>query len=179
MAVETIAPGALAAPLAEIKALLRVETSGEDALIAGFARAATDLCERFTGRLLIARGVTEIVARSASWQRLAHMPVRAIEAVAAIGADGSATPLPPGDQAIDIDAAGHGWVRFPGGGGGRARVTYVAGMAGAPADLPEGLRQGVIRMAAHLYLRRDGEGAGEPPAAVSALWRPWRRLRIG
>lgn len=43
--------------------------------------------------------------------------------------------------------------------------------------LPEALRHGVIRLAAHLY--RDGDGAAAaPPAAVAALWRPWRRMRL-
>jgi uncharacterized phiE125 gp8 family phage protein len=179
MALETIAPGDLAVSLAEVKALLRLDAGDEDALVAGFVRAATDLCERFTGRLLMTREVTEIVARTPAWRRLSAMPVCSIETVEALDSDGGATVLAAGDYAIDIDANGHGWVRIIGAAGrGRARIGYRAGLAVAPADLPEALRQGVVRLAAHLYLRRDDARDTEPPAVVTALWRPWRRLRL-
>jgi hypothetical protein len=41
----------------------------------------------------------------------------------------------------------------------------------------EAIRQGVLRLVAYLFTSRDGEG-GEIPAAVTALWRPFRRLRL-
>lgn len=46
------------------------------------------------------------------------------------------------------------------------------------AELPPGLNEGIIRFAAHLYRERDGAISREPPAAVAALWRPWRELRL-
>jgi hypothetical protein len=47
-------------------------------------------------------------------------------------------------------------------------------------NLPAALRHGILRLAAHFYTHRASEGApgGEPPAAVTALWRPYRRLRL-
>ena len=60
----------------------------------------------------------------------------------------------------------------------QVRVTGQAGMALAGSDAPEALRQGILRLVAHLFANRDG-GGGEPPAAVTALWRPYRRLRLG
>jgi hypothetical protein len=38
----------------------------------------------------------------------------------------------------------------------------------------------MIRLAAHFYTSRAAESArsGEPPAAVAALWRPYRRIRL-
>jgi len=57
---------ALPVGLAELKADARIATSDEDALLAGFARAATDLCEQFTGALLISRPVSEILPASAA-----------------------------------------------------------------------------------------------------------------
>jgi hypothetical protein len=52
-------------------------------------------------------------------------------------------------------------------------------LAEAWADVPQGLRHGAIRLAAHLYRRRDDEAdVSTPPAAVAALWRPWRRLHL-
>ncbi len=46
------------------------------------------------------------------------------------------------------------------------------------AELSPGLTEGIIRFAAHLYRDRDAASTREPPAAVAALWRPWRELRL-
>jgi uncharacterized phiE125 gp8 family phage protein len=175
----TIAAEAPAAPvpLAELKAFLRIATSEEDALLAAMVRAAADTCEAFTGRALLVRAVEEMLPASRAWTRLGLAPVAAIEAVALVGADGAAAPLAMPDYAIDIDAAGEGWVRLliglePK----RVRVSYRAGLAADPNGLPEALRHGIVRLAAHLYVSRDRPDG--PPAAVTALWRPWRRLRL-
>ena len=75
--------------------------------------------------------------------------------------------------AIDIDASGDGWVRMTGTSDARRlRVSGHAGMAIDPNDVPEPIRQGMLRLVAHLFASRDGSG-GEPPAAVTALWRPY------
>ena len=172
--------------VAQAKVLLRAGDAGEDALIEAMLASAAALCERFTGQALFARGFRETLGaetgsarRSHGWRRLARTPVRSIGAVEAIGADGAATPLAPADYAIDIDANGDGWVRTAHRRG-RLRITYEAGLAAGWGDVPEALRQGILRLAAHLYTFRTDAGAqAEPPAAVTALWRPWRRLRIG
>ena len=44
--------------------------------------------------------------------------------------------------------------------------------------LDPALRQGIIRFAAHQYRERDAGGASAPPAAISALWRPHRRMML-
>jgi uncharacterized phiE125 gp8 family phage protein len=59
----------------------------------------------------------------------------------------------------------------------RVRVSGTAGLAQDENGVPEPIRQGVLRLVAHLFTARDGE-AGEPPAAVTALWRPYRRTRL-
>ena len=171
---------ALPVSLAEIKAYARVGTSEEDALLAGLARSAADLCERFTGRLLIVRRIDEVVPAARQWQRLGAGPVRAIEAVAALDETGAAEALPAQDYAIDIDAAGEGWVRLAAARSERRlRITYLAGLASDANGVPEAVRQGIVRLAAHFYAHRDGAEAAPPPAAVTALWRPWRRLNLG
>jgi uncharacterized phiE125 gp8 family phage protein len=167
--------GALPVSLAEVQAFARVETGEEEALLAGLLRSASGLCEAFTGQLLIERGFEEMVTATGAWQRLTVTPVRAIEGVERIAADGSAVTLPSGEYEIDIDSRGDGWVKVAG--EGRVRVSGRAGMAGEPNGVPEPLRQGIVRLAAHLFANRDGEG-GEPPAAVTALWRPYRRMRL-
>ncbi|HVQ09365.1 MAG TPA: phage head-tail connector protein [Allosphingosinicella sp.] len=165
--------------LAELKAFLRVTVSDEDALLAGLARGAADLCEAFTGRALIERAVEEVLTASARWTRLGAAPVRSIEGVAALAGDGEASPLAAGAFATDVDAAGDGWVRVTDAAGAKkVLVSYRAGMAADPNGLPEALRHGIVRLAAHLYSHRDEAEQAGPPAAVTALWRPWRRLRL-
>ena len=159
-----------------VKAFLRVATSEEDALIAGFVRSASAACEAFTGLALMTREVREIVVPG-SWRRLEATPVQAIEAVAAVANDGAETLLAADIYRIDIDAAGDGWARVPSLER-RASVRYTAGLAGDWNGLPEPLRQGIVRLAAHLYAERS-ETASPPPACVAALWRPWRRMRLG
>ena len=175
----TIAPHPSLVPVEEVKAFLRIAGSDEDALVAGLVRTATELCEAFTRRALIEREIGETIPARPAWSRLGHTPVRAILEVSGVDAGGAAMLLPSGDYAVDIDAAGDGWVRITGGGSaGRVLVRYRAGLAGDWNGVPEPLRHGVVRMAAHLYTHRDLEGGAGPPAAVTALWLPYRRLRL-
>ncbi|HEV7661070.1 MAG TPA: hypothetical protein VGO55_14625 [Allosphingosinicella sp.] len=170
---------ALPIALAELKAFLRVSVGDEDALLAGLARGAAELCEAFTGRALIDRAVKEVLAASARWARLGAAPVRSIEGVAALAGNGEASPLAAEAFAIDVDAAGDGWVRVLDADGAKTvLVSYRAGMAAEPNGVPEALRHGIVRLTAHLYTHRDQAEQAGPPAAVTALWRPWRRLRL-
>ena len=60
------------------------------------------------------------------------------------------------------------------------RFTGVA-LADWPLDwsaLDPGLRQGIVRYAAHQYRERDSGSSEAPPAAVAALWRPYRRVML-
>ncbi|HEX8511510.1 MAG TPA: head-tail connector protein [Allosphingosinicella sp.] len=163
------------------KAYLRVERSDEDALIAGLVAAAAELCEAFIGGPLLVRGFVETIPAGQAWRRLTGTPVRAITLVEAIPAEGAAQALPSVAYGVDIDPAGNGWVRATGPGKARRlRVGYQAGLAANWAALPAGLRQGILRLAAHFYTNRAPESArsAEPPAAVTALWRPYRRIRL-
>ena len=163
----------------EAKAYLRIHGTDEDALTARLIRSAAELAERFTGRTLVAREFTEVLRASAAWQRLAASPVRAILGVETWPVEGTAAALPAEAYTVDIDAAGEGWVRLtapvdaP-----RVRVRFEAGLAMGWAELPEPLPQGAVWLAAHLYTHRDDAGGAGPPAAVRALWRPYRKLRI-
>ena len=168
---------AAAVSMAEAQAYARVETGEEEALLAGLVRSASALCEAFTGQVLVVREFVEMIAASGEWQRLTLNPVRSIDLVEAIAADGSAAALVASDYAVDIDARGDGWVRIVGAVDGRIRVSGQAGMASDANGVPEPLRQGILRLVAHLFATRDG-GDGEPPAAVTAMWRPYRRMRL-
>ncbi len=45
-------------------------------------------------------------------------------------------------------------------------------------DIPPALAEGIIRFAAHLHAERGGAAQHTPPAAVAALWRPYRAVRL-
>ncbi|HXG81552.1 MAG TPA: hypothetical protein VNJ05_07105 [Sphingomicrobium sp.] len=175
MIVTNIAEAAVS--MAEAQAYARVETGEEEALLAGLVRTASALCESFTGLVLVARPFEEVLSPSGQWQRLGLTPVRTIEEVAVLVADGSATLLSVGEYEMDIDSRGDGWVRVQSGGDKKIRLRGQAGMAVDPNGVPEPLRQGILRLIAHLFTTRDGT-SGEPPAAVTALWRPYRRMRL-
>ena len=165
--------------IAEVKAFVRLDHDADDAAIAGFIRSAASLCENFVGQMLIAREVCEMLPARVEWQKLKRLPVQAITLVETLAADGSASLLPVIAYAIDIDSDGFGWLKVhETGPDSRLRVTYDAGLAIDWDGVPHTLRQGVVRLAGYLYANRDGVDAGGPPSAVTALWRPHRRMRL-
>lgn len=179
--IEQDGPGAVAlgtgdraAAVAEVKAVLRLLAADEEGLIGTLAETALGLAEQFLGGVTIARALRDVVPVSAAWQRLAAAPVRSITAVEQL--DGTA--LAADAWAVDIDASGDGWVRVLAAGAVRqVAVRFTAGIADDWAGLPVPIRQGVVLLAAHLFSERDD--APPPPAAVTALWRPFRRIAIG
>jgi uncharacterized phiE125 gp8 family phage protein len=169
----------LAAAREAVKLQVRIATAGEDAIVAQLARTAVSLCEAFCGQILVARAAEEVIGATRDWRRLAAEPVSAITGVDGLPAEGAAFPLAVGRYAVDIDDDGIGRVRVIDAGiAGRVRVTYAAGLAPSWAQLPPPLAQGIVCLAAHLYVHRTEAAEVAPPAAVAALWRPWRRLEV-
>lgn len=175
MAAVSLEAGPLVVGLAECKAALRLDRDDEDAVIAGHIRAAMALCEAFIGQWLIVREGEQLIARELAWQRLQAAPVTAVTGVWLAGlalADGW-----EGDVASD----GTGWVRLQRlpAGSGQLAARFRAGLGQDWNDVPEPLRAGVVRLVSHMFTHRDAADAGPPPAAVAALWRPWRRMGLG
>ena len=153
---EPLPPATVTAAAGAVRALLRLEEGNEAALVERVAGVALGLAESFSGQMLVQRIVDEALPGSVAWQALGAVPVVAI--------------LSGGENAIDRD--GRGWVRT------REAVTvrYRAGLAEGWDSLPPEIAHGVAIMGAHLFDNRDA--AAVPPAAVAALWRPWRRMRL-
>ncbi len=169
----------LADGVGEAKAYLRVEEAGEDAAIAGMIAAAAEVAEGFLCEALFVRGFRETMIADAAWRRLGRTPVQAITGVEAVALDGATTALPVGSYAIDIDAAGDGWVRVTDPlGQRRVAVSYSAGRASSWAEVEPDVRQGIIRLATHLYAHRDAPDDRGPPQAVAALWLHKRRMGL-
>lgn len=176
-----VTPAALSPEaLAELKDWLGITTTGDDPQLEALLRASLELCEDFTGTMPLQQLCETVLPVRSGWMRLATGPVQAIAAVEGVPAEGARFALPVGDYAIDLDADGGGQVQVGNpGAAGRIAVRFTAGLSPDWASLPAALRHGTVRMAAHHYRSREGDAPGAlPPAAVAALWRPWRRLRL-
>lgn len=176
-----IVPPLLAdAALAELKDWLAITTARDDETLTALLRAALDTCEGFTGLMPLEAGCEEVLRSTYDWQGIAASPVIAITGVERLATDGTRSALPVDGYLIDITADGCGRVRLTRTiAESRIVVRFDAGLSPGWASLPEGLRHGVIRLAAHQYQDRDaGDTDDAPPRAVAALWQPWRRMRL-
>lgn len=176
-----VTPASLApSALAELKEWLGITTAGDDAALGALLRSGLEMCEDFTATMPLVQACEELLPASTEWQQLATRPVQAITALQGVPAEGARFALPTANYAIELDADGAGRVRVMNpGAAGRIAVRFTAGLASDWISLPDALRHGVLRFAAYQYRTREDNGAsGSPPAAVAALWRPWRRLRL-
>lgn len=171
--------------LAELKDWLGLAIPGDDNSLMALLSAALETCEAFTGIVPIAVPCEETLPARADWQPLSTVPVQAITGAATLSPGGQRTALQPSAFATDLHADGVGLIRLNTGTGtvsgtsaARIVVSFTAGLAPDWASLPNGLRHGVMRLAAHSYRERDAGTNSLPPASVAALWRPWRRLRL-
>lgn len=177
MAGSAVPASVVAELVAAAREFARVDAGEDAALLARLAATAVAAAEAFCGCAIFARLHEDLVAVAPGWQRLRGRPVSAIAGVAALPVAAAPFVLPVADYAVDIDAGGDGWVRVPAAGGaGRVAVSYTAGLAADWATCPPALAHGLVLLVAHLHSHREDELA--PPAAVAALWRPFRRLQL-
>lgn len=171
-------PDLSGAPLDQCRQWLAISTARDDTLLVQLLHAASALCEGFTRLVPLATQFEELLPAVPGWQQLATRPVREILAVEQIAGDGTRTALTTGfETRIDSERRGHVRLAQP------AREThcavrFAAGLETDWAALPPGLSQGLIRLAAHHYRTRDSGEDGSPPAAIAALWRPFRVLQL-
>lgn len=163
--------------LAALKEWLAITSAREDALLTRLLASAHETCERFTGLMPLACAVEERFA-PAPVLTLATRPVRGVTALTRLDAAGQASALDPAGWTQAIAGDGTCTIRLDAPPeDGRLVAAFSAGIAESWATIPPALGDGILRLAAHGYRSRDGV-AEEPPAAVAALWRAWRRLRL-
>jgi uncharacterized phiE125 gp8 family phage protein len=165
--------------LDEVKTYLRIDGESEDSALAALIVTAVEQCEAFVGQAILQRAMTEVLVPVAAWQMLLPEPVRAISGVVALSIGGGTSAVPPSAYEIDIDTAGRGRIRFLAPVvEKRVQVSFTAGVAASWSGLAESLRHGIVRQVAHFHAFRDRADELGPPAAVAALWRASRKVRL-
>lgn len=177
MTASAIPAAVIADAVAAAAAYLRLAEGAADDVLTRATATAIALGEAYLGTAIVARAFEDVIRPSPGWRLLDALPVSAITGVTALPVGAAPYVLPVERYAIDIDGDGDGWVRVAAKGVERVVVSYVAGLAPSWADVPPAVAQGIATLAAHLYEARASDA--QPPAAVAALWRPYRRLRIG
>ena len=170
-------PNMEGAPLADLKAWLSISTRTDDPALIRLLESATSLCEQFTGVAPLMATYEERLSPTAARRSLVTRPVRRVVSVEQVAGDGSRSDA-GGVTQTEVLADGTALVRATGPVSGVLIVTCEAGAADDWRSLDAALMHGILRLAAHSYRRRDDGEESAIPAAVVALWRPHRRLRL-
>lgn len=175
----------------------------EDAVLVANLRAAAEACERFTRRALITQtwslfrdawpcdgddadlreGWSEGVlsGRPARALALPRPPLQSVVHVKTFAKDDTETVWPAGNYFVDaaglpgrlVARSGQAFPA-PGRAANGIEVRFVAGHGDTPGDVPEQLRQGILRLSVYLYEHR-GDAASDAAVVASgtaSLWRP-------
>lgn len=171
------------AALAELKHWLGISRPNEDDTLTQLLDVSLSICEAFTGKAPLRQTVEEVIPLTGIWQELVSRPVRELTGAALIAADGTREAFADPAEALEWRIGPSACVRQLRPLEGEAlAVQLVVGIAADWTSLPAPLRHGIVRLAAHHF--RDREGPREskagtvPPASVTALWRPWREVRL-
>lgn len=170
-ALGVLAIGGEAVDLATAKAAQRIDGSNEDALLAGFLRAAIGAVERMTGKNLTQKVETQVVSGfpcTGAGIRLFKGPVSSILDVKYDDSNGveqtlSSFRLVEGANAMLLPAYN---AVFPVAafGAGSVRISTIAGYE--PAELPPELTQAAILLFGHWNANREAAIASDRAAAV-------------
>ncbi|MCW3782219.1 head-tail connector protein [Defluviimonas salinarum] len=180
-----------ALPVAEFKEHLRLGTGfaddgAQDALVAGYLRAALAAIEGRIGKALIARDhVLELNQwRWPECQAFPVTPVSAIVLVTVKDRGGEAEVIDPARYRLERDAqrpkivaAGALLPGIPV--GGSVEVVFTAGFGPSWSDVPDDLAQAVFLLAAQFHENRHEAGERQAmPFGVMALIERWRTVRV-
>jgi uncharacterized phiE125 gp8 family phage protein len=172
--------------LADAKVYLRVAIDDDDAVIAALISAARSHIEAQTKRALITQTWRLIRDCWPPDGRIAVVPapLRSVAAARVYDAGGSAHAIDTGVFVAD-KAAAPAVLSFvpwtltePGRVTAGVEIDVEVGYGGAPANVPESLRQALLLLVAHWYENRGmiaiGQTVAVLPMAVAALIAPYR-----
>lgn len=165
--------------LDNLKRWLAISRSGEDALLINLLASSLALCETFTGQVPVEQVFEERVPPTFGMHSLTTRPVQSLVSAELIQQGGARVALEDSDFVFEIDASGMACLELSKELEGRAvALSFLAGIAPDWTSLPSALKQGAVRLAAYHYRDRDSQQTTPPPASITALWRPWRAIRI-
>lgn len=187
----TSGPATEPVTVAEAKAHLRIDSAAEDLLLASLIITSRLQIEAGLGLALITQVWRE--TRDAlpcnGVIELPLSPVKSVDLVRIVTADGTWSVLPP--SAYDVDTASRParvvraatavWP-IPGRVANGVEITFTAGFGAHGGDVPAPLKQALLMLVAHWYEHRDpseiGTAADGIPAQVSALIAPYKVKRL-
>ena len=175
-------------PIAELRNHLLLgsgyaDDGAQDAVLEQYLRSAISALEARTGKVLLEKQYSWSLT---AWhdqvrQVLPVAPVSSVDALVITDRAGIATTVPSTEYGLQPDehrpalTSGATILRsIPI--GGQAEVTFTAGYGPNWSDVPPGLQQAVLILAAHYY--DDRSGAHEFPFGINALIARFRNLRL-
>ncbi len=176
--------------VSEAKAHLRLETDGDDTLVASLILTSRLHIEQALGLALITQEWTYVRDR---WPRggeliLPLRPVQAVSAARIFAADGTFQLLDAADYLLDGQGtparliAAEGTWPVPGRAAQGIEIDIRVGFGDAASDVPRPIRQALLLLVAHWYEHRDpieiGSLEAAIPSAVSELLMPYRVERL-
>lgn len=169
--------------LAEFKSWLGISRPNEDDLLIGLLQASLATCEAFTGQAPLMQMIEEWAPPGADRSTLTTRPITSLVSVELIVPGANRSVLDASEYQVEFEASGTASIKLCSSLDAQAVAVRVrAGIAADWESVPAALKQGMIRLAAYYYRDRDRTGGGKPdtppPSSVSALWRPWRILRL-
>jgi len=180
----TTPPAVEPVTLDEAKAHLRVDTNGDDALIARLIASARERAEAVTGRAFIAQGWTLALD---AWPAsrtivLPKPPLVSVASVTLADRAGDASVLDADAYIVDTAAARivlKSTSALPAtlAEANAVAVAFTAGYGADADDVPAAIRQAILAIVAELYEKRGDEAVAMPAQALSLL-APYRVLNL-
>lgn len=172
-----------ASALADLKNWLGISRSNEDELLKDLLLSSVALCEAFTGQAPLYQLVEERLPVRAGRYVLGFRPVLSFGGAESVAQSGIRTALALDDFEFTLQPDSTACFELLRDMEGQAiAVRARSGLAGTWDDVPAPLKQGIIRLAGYYYRDRDVPGsaksANAPPTVVTALWQPWRIMRL-
>ncbi len=177
-------PQTPALSLQAAKAHLRIGHDGEDALVADLVQAATDRLETAAGLALVERTLQRELRAwpttlSGRGYVLRPRPVRRVEAVTLIEADGTATAVGDRFDLVDGRLVLKPWAHLPPlAAGSRLQLRFVSGhdSDAVPGDLLLALK--LLLAQAYRLGRQVATAAEDLPTEVAAILAARREVRL-
>lgn len=178
--VRVTAPAETPITLAEAKTHLRVDSSAEDAYIAGLIAAAVALCDAqgTLGRAMVTQTWSKWVPQSPGIVRIGMGPFISLTGVDYYDADNAIQSATLSDFEVRLDGDfvnirpksdkvwPNAYIRDD-----SIKFTFTAGF-GAAADVPDGIKHALLMLVGHWYQNREAVNDAslkEVPMAVEAL----------